>query len=353
LEDWFPSEKWGGGDVQELISRLTSLGYIKCSTVDPSLVLSFRVWPIPKVFCTGQTRRTVSPSLKLKYYKLDDRGLKDSARPLVVEAFNRAMKNTFLHTWEDSNQTEGEQLATVNVQVYNTSVELQFGVDEAYTIQIDDTGVDVWITAKSVFGVYHAFETLSHTIDFDFDWGYYVIEDASLLIDDAPRFAHRGIMIDTARHYYSVRTIKRLVESMAYAKFNVLHWHLYDRESFPFRPISHPELSRARFSMFEEYTVGDFREIVRFSHARGVRVYIELDVPGHADSWCLSHPEVCPSEGCKSPLNVHKAETLTVIRDLIKDLTSKEAGVLSDRFIHLGFDEVNVNCWKDSSTMMS
>jgi len=341
--------KWAGGDVQELIKQSY---HVRCSTVDPSLVLSFRVWPIPKVFCTGQTRRTVCPSLKLKFYKAEDQDMEDSLRALVVEAFDRAIKNAFLHTWENYNAKVCGQIRTVNFKVLNTSSELQLGVDESYTMQIDGSDGDVWITAITVFGVLHAFETLSQVIDFDFDKGYYVIPDAPLLIDDAPRFAHRGIMIDTARHYFSVRTIKNLVESMAYAKFNVLHWHLYDRESFPFRPVSHPELSRARFSMFEEYTVGDIREIVRFSKARGIRVYIELDMPGHADSWCVSHPELCPSEGCRSPLNVLKVETLTIMSDLIKDLTSKEAGVLKDRFIHLGFDEVRDNCWRESSTIM-
>ncbi len=40
-------------------------------------------------------------------------------------------------------------------------------------------------------------------------------------------------MIDTARRYYSVDTILQIIDAMQIAKFNVLHWHLVEDESFP------------------------------------------------------------------------------------------------------------------------
>jgi hypothetical protein len=42
-------------------------------------------------------------------------------------------------------------------------------------------------------------------------------------------------MIDSARHFLPVSTIKRMIDGMSTAKLNVLHWHLTDIESFPVR----------------------------------------------------------------------------------------------------------------------
>ena len=37
---------------------------------------------------------------------------------------------------------------------------------------------------------------------------------------------HRGLLIDSGRHFEPVVHVKALLDSMSYAKLNVLHWHL-------------------------------------------------------------------------------------------------------------------------------
>ena len=62
-------------------------------------------------------------------------------------------------------------------------------------------------------------------------------------IQDAPIFPFRGILIDTGRNYFSVKSLKRIVDAMSYNKLNVLHWHMNEQQSFPFVSQRVPELS--------------------------------------------------------------------------------------------------------------
>ena len=62
-------------------------------------------------------------------------------------------------------------------------------------------------------------------------------------IRDEPRFEYRGIMIDTAKHFLEIETIKRLIETMPVSKLNVLHWHMIDDEAFSVKLEAHPELA--------------------------------------------------------------------------------------------------------------
>lgn len=62
-------------------------------------------------------------------------------------------------------------------------------------------------------------------------------------ITDKPRFAYRGSMIDTSRHFLSVKTILSHLDAMSYNKFNVLNWHITDDQSFPYDSINFPNLA--------------------------------------------------------------------------------------------------------------
>ena len=64
-------------------------------------------------------------------------------------------------------------------------------------------------------------------------------------VSDEPLVAHRGIMIDSVRHFLSFAAIKKLLQSMPLSKLNILHWHLADDEAFTLQLAQHPELCEA------------------------------------------------------------------------------------------------------------
>ncbi len=50
-------------------------------------------------------------------------------------------------------------------------------------------------------------------------------------------------MLDTARHYFPINSIKELIETLSLAKFSVLHWHIVDDSSFPMELKSNPSIT--------------------------------------------------------------------------------------------------------------
>lgn len=97
---------------------------------------------------------------------------------------------------------------------------------------------------------------------------------------------HRGMLIDSVRHFLPLRVVKKIIDSLTYAKFNALHWHLSDNEAMVLQTRSAPRFWDSAYTQYERYTQHEMREIVEYARQRGVRVIPEIDVPGHMKSWC-------------------------------------------------------------------
>ena len=110
---------------------------------------------------------------------------------------------------------------------------------------------------------------------------------------DEPSFEYRGLLIDTSRHYLPLNLILANLDAMSMNKMNVLHWHLTDSQSFPFKTNSIPEVAdKGAFHPKMVYTTSDIENIVNEAYLRGIRVIPEIDMPGHTQAIAKSHPEL-------------------------------------------------------------
>ena len=50
-------------------------------------------------------------------------------------------------------------------------------------------------------------------------------------------------MLDSSRHFLSMKVLLDQLDLMEMNKFNVFHWHLSDDESFPYQSTTYPNMS--------------------------------------------------------------------------------------------------------------
>lgn len=219
--------------------------------------------------------------------------------------------------------------------------------DESYTLQI--TGGYAILAAETDLGVLHGLETLLQLVAEDWR-GFYL---PGTVIYDTPRFPWRGLMIDSSRHFLPMEVLLRNLDGMAAVKLNVLHWHLTDDQGFRVESKVFPKLHELGSDGLY-YTQGQIREIVQYADLLGIRVVPEFDLPGHATSWFVGHPEFASvpgpyrierSFGIKDPtFDPAREETYAFLERFLGEM----AALFPDTYVHIGGDENNFQQWRDN-----
>ncbi|MGJ0480568.1 beta-N-acetylhexosaminidase [Pantoea agglomerans] len=219
--------------------------------------------------------------------------------------------------------------------------------DERYQLQVDGNGV--LLTTPSRFGAMRGMETLLQLIEN----GAQGTTIPYVTIHDHPRFPWRGVLIDTARHFMPVETLKRQIDGIAAARMNVFHWHLTDDQGWRFASSHYPQLQQ-KASDGNYYSQQQMREIVKYATDRGVRVVPELDMPGHASALAVAMPELISAAGpyqmergwgvFKPLLDPGNEQVYQVIDMLVGEM----AAIFPDPWLHIGGDEVDPTQWNNS-----
>ncbi|XP_050293579.1 beta-hexosaminidase subunit alpha-like [Anthonomus grandis grandis] len=310
------------------------------------------VWPQPQNQIISDDFYIVTP----RNFKFNVKG---ASCTLLTNAFERYFKilqqNTLPITGKKYKKplllSEGQYLGTLHqleVNLIDSCDENEWptlDMNETYVLNILEGAAS--LTSESIWGILRGLETFSQLLYLGVDGLSIRINATS--ITDFPRFKHRGLLLDTARHFIPIKQIKQVIDGLAYNKMNVFHWHLVDDQSFPFVSTTFPELSEegAYDPELYVYNPTDVQDIIEYARQRGIRVMPEIDTPGHTRSWGVSHPELLTKcdgvvQGSYGPIDPIKNTTYTFLQKLLTEVRS----VFKDKFIHLGGDEVDFDCWQ-------
>ncbi|CAE7794354.1 Hexb [Symbiodinium sp. CCMP2592] len=253
----------------------------------------------------------------------------------------------------------------VHLELQDLAAPLELGVNESYELAVSMQGLsipghcvfqDVQGFGFALYCTLSAHKSGWSLRDFGLEGEYnfttdtYAIHEIPFRIQDSPSFPHRGLLVDSARHFLPPIRLKRTIEAMSFAKLNVLHWHLTEDESFSMPSSSHPELAeKGAWSADERYSLRDVQDVVEFAQLHGVRVIPEFDMPGHVSSWSKSHPELF-DQACLERSRRLAFKPTKEVFDFLQGLLSEwTTSTFHDQFLHLGSDEVPFECWKGLS----
>lgn len=188
-------------------------------------------------------------------------------------------------------------------------------------------------------------------------------------ISDAPRYAHRGFMLDVSRTWMDKEAVMNFIDLLAYHKINSLRLHLTDDEAWRLEIKSHPELAEVggfrggdspiwpRYGKWNErwggyYTQEDMREIIAYASIRNIEVVPEIDLPGHSLCIATMHPEILcdytrknsASYGydTRSAFCASREENYEMLADILGEVCE----LFPSEYIHIGGDEVEMSQWK-------
>ena len=207
------------------------------------------------------------------------------------------------------------------------------------------------------------------------DWSVPAVE-----IEDAPRFVHRGLMLDVCRHYAPIEYIYKFIDLLAMNKMNVFHWHLTDDQGWRIEVKKYPLLTQeGSWRDFDEYdkrcvelsqqdynyeidprfvrngsqygghyTQEEMKGLVSYALERGIDIVPEIDMPGHFSAAIKVYPELsCTGEAgwgeeFSYPICPSRPENYQFVQSIIDEMVE----IFPSEYFHIGADEVEKDNWE-------
>jgi hexosaminidase len=235
---------------------------------------------------------------------------------------------------------------------------------EGYALDVDAQSVR--IRARDAAGLFYG--AISAWQLASADAGRGAIEIPAVTIRDWPRFGWRGQLLDVARHFHDVDTVKHVIDAMAQHKLNVLHLHLTDDQGWRIEIKRYPKLTEVgawrtppgagrhgtsqRYGGY--YTQEQIRELVAYAAARHITILPEIDMPGHAQAAVAAYPEEIGVTGERPPVavdwgvNPYLFDTDERSMKFIEGVLDEVLELFPSPFIHIGGDEAVKDQWEAS-----
>ena len=253
------------------------------------------------------------------------------------------------------------------------------------------SGMDgVHIKGNSELGSFYGMQTLLQLLPTEKSTALII---PALLVEDQPRFAYRGAMLDVGRHFLPVHFIKKYLDYLALHKLNYFHWHLTEDQGWRIEIKKYPNLTKvgawrngaiigrypgkgndnSRDGGF--YTQEQVKEIVQYAADRFITVIPEIEMPGHSGAAIAAYPMLScfPDQKTVIPANMISEksklelasgrvklvqETWGVHSDVyapteytfkfLEDVLDEVMALFPSKYIHVGGDECPKDAWKKS-----
>ena len=305
----------------------------------PSPTPKLNLMPVPASVKFQPERLAVDAN-----FRVATRGFSDARLQAAIWRFMKRLEGrtvlTFASTLAADDQTTP---LIVNCEGPGKNIP---GVGENESYRIDITRRQAMLTAPTIVGALRGLETLLQLLDADRN-GYFF---PGVQIDDQPRFPWRGLMIDVARHFQTMETLKRNLDGMAAVKLNVFHWHLSEDQGFRVESKKFPKLHQLG-SDGNYFTQEQVKEIIAYARDRGIRVVPEFDIPGHSTSWLVGYPELGSAPG---PYTIERRPgifepaldpTREEVYKFLDTFLGEMAALFPDDYLHIGGDENEGKQW--------
>jgi hexosaminidase len=257
--------------------------------------------------------------------------------------------------------------------IVSVTLDNQFAQAEGYQLEVKPDRIE--IKAQQPVGVFYAVQSLLQLLPVQIESTQIVKvikwQVPAVSITDAPRFGYRGFMLDVARHFMSVDSVKRFIDLMARQKANHFHWHLTDSQGWRFESKKYDKLntiaayrkgtplnttydyeSRPQDTLYGGYyTQQQMREVVQYAAERFITVVPEIEMPAHSRSALAAYPQLaCLDSNGKAflyPQQIQneyctKEETFTFLFDVLAELMA----VFPSSYIHIAGDEAAKTAWR-------
>jgi hexosaminidase len=292
-----------------------------------------------------------------------------SATKIIFPEGNEKMQRNAAFLSEYLEISTGIRPAITTATSEQNAIILSLGLDhensEAYRIAV--TGETIRIQGASEAALFYGIQTLRKSIPVG---NYKSVSFTPATINDAPRFGHRGMMLDVARHFQSVTFVKKFIDLLALHNINRFHWHLTEDQGWRIEIDAYPKLTEVGSMRSETvigkntgeydgtphggfYTKEELKEVVAYAAERYITIIPEVDLPGHMLAALTAYPEL----GCTGgPYEV--AREWGVFEDVLcpgKDSTfifleavlTEVIDIFPSEYIHIGGDESPKTRWEE------